>query len=71
MDKKLQITLRAARINANSGKGFTLIEAAKLLGITKERLIDYERNSGTVPAFLMLKFAEVYGLGIDNIIFVS
>lgn len=71
MEQKLQITLRAARINANHGKGYTLLEAAKLVDVTKERLIEYEKHSGTVPAFLMTKFAEVYGLPVDAIIFVS
>lgn len=71
MEQKLQITLRAARINANGGKGYTILEATKLIGIPKERLIEYEKHSGAVPAYLMTKFAEVYGLPVDAIIFVS
>ena len=39
-----QITLKAARVNA----GFRIIDAAKLIGIGKDTLIKWEKNSGLV-----------------------
>jgi hypothetical protein len=71
VEQKLQITLRAARVNANGGKGYTIIEAANLVGVGKEKIIEYERHSGTVPAYLMKTFSQVYGIPVDAIIFVS
>ena len=70
-NKKLQITLRAARINANGGKGYTIIEAAKLIGVSKEKIIEHEHHSGMVPAYLTLRYAYVYGIPVDAIIFAS
>lgn len=40
----IQISLKAARVNT----GLTLVDAAKTMGISKEKLIKWERNSGLV-----------------------
>jgi len=61
----LQITLRAARVNA----GLTLIEAAKLFGINKDTLSKYEKDSSNVPRKFFIKIEEVYGIPVDNIFF--
>lgn len=60
-----KITLKAARVNA----GLNLVPAAKLLEISKDRLIKWEKNSGLVPPVWQKKIAEVYGVPIDCIFF--
>lgn len=61
----MQITLRAARVNA----GLTLVEAAKLFGISKDTLSKYERDSSNVPRKFFIKIEEIYGVPVDNIFF--
>ena len=63
--KKLQISLKAARVN----KGYNILDAAPLLGMGKDTLIKYEKNPGLVPPVLQTKFSVVYGIPIDNIFF--
>lgn len=61
----MAITLRAARINRN----MTQREAAKELGISKGTLASYEQGV-TVPTVTMAKkIAKLYGLTVDDIIF--
>ena len=62
---KLQISLKSARVNAK----MNLVPAAKALGISKDTLIKWERNSGLVPPVYQKKIASVYGVRIDDIIF--
>lgn len=47
-----QITLKAARVNA----GFRIIDAAKLIGIGKDTLIKWEKNSGLVNPIMQQKY---------------
>jgi transcriptional regulator with XRE-family HTH domain len=61
----LKITLRAARVN----RGLTLIEAAKLFGINKDTLHNYEKDSSNVPRLFFCKIEEVYGVPLENIFF--
>jgi transcriptional regulator with XRE-family HTH domain len=63
--ERLQITLRAARVNA----GLTLVEAAKLFGINKDTLSKYEKDSSNVPRKFFIKIEEIYGVPVDNIFF--
>lgn len=57
--------LKAARVNA----GYTQEEAAKMLGIGKRTLVNYEQYK-TVPSIeLAKKMAELYRTSVDNIIF--
>ena len=51
---ELQITLKAARVNA----GFRIIDAAKLIGI--ERYIKWEKNSGLVNPIMQQKISSIY-----------
>jgi transcriptional regulator with XRE-family HTH domain len=63
--ERLQITLRAARVNA----GLTLVEAAKLFGINKDTLSKYEKDSSNVPRKFFIKIEEIYGVPVDNFFF--
>lgn len=65
MHDKVQITLKAARVNAD----LNILEAAKLLGIGKDTLIKWEKNSGLVTPIKQEKISEVYGIPIDFIYF--
>lgn len=60
-----QMTLKAARVNA----GFRLIDAAKLIGIGKDTLIKWERNSGLVNPIMQQKISSVYKVPIECIFF--
>lgn len=60
-----QISLKAARVNAK----LTLIHAAKLIGVGKDRLIKWEKNPGLVNPIWQKKISEVYKLPIDVIFF--
>ena len=62
-----QMTLKAARVNA----GFRLIDAAKLIGIGKDTLIKWERNSGLVNPIMQQKISSVYKVPIEYIFFVK
>ena len=61
----MQITLKAARVNA----GKTVMEASKALGIGKDTLIKWEKNSGFVNPIWQEKISEAYGIPIDCIYF--
>ncbi|MDD4096158.1 MAG: helix-turn-helix transcriptional regulator [Oscillospiraceae bacterium] len=61
----MQISLKAARVNAN----LTLIEASKVLGIGKDTLIRWEKNSGLVNPIWQAKIASAYQMSIDHIFF--
>lgn len=64
-DKKLQISLKAARVNA----GLTVLEAAKQLGIGKDTLLKWEKNPGLVNTIKQEKISIVYKIAIDHIFF--
>lgn len=65
MTKLPQISLKAARVNANLSQQ----EAAKLLGISKATLQNYEAGN-TVPDILMSrKIEDVYNFPSDYIFF--
>lgn len=65
MTKLPQISLKAARVNANLSQQ----EAAKLLGISKATLQNYE-SGNTVPDILMSrKIEDVYNFPSDYIFF--
>lgn len=63
--QNFKISLRAARVNA----GFTILEAAKLLGVGKDTLIKWEKHSGCVTADRQRQIALTYGVPIDRIFF--
>lgn len=61
----MQITLKAARVNA----GLTQAKAAELLGISPCTLLTWERKPENVSALWQKKIAEVFGVSINDIIF--
>lgn len=60
-----KITLEAARINAK----LTLEEAATALGIHKQTLFNWERDSSSIKVSFLPKIAEVYKYPTDYIFF--
>lgn len=62
---RVKISLKAARVNAN----LTILEASENLGIGKDTLIKWERNSGHVNPIWQSKISEVYDIPIDYIFF--
>lgn len=62
----LEITLRAARINA----GYTLIEASEKFGINKDTLSKYEKDSTNVPRSFFVKIERIYKIPIGHIFLV-
>lgn len=65
MNCTIQITLKAARINA----GLTVMEAAKLLKISHTTLIKWEKNPGDLTPNQQRLIQEVYKFPTDNIFF--
>lgn len=61
----IKISLRAARVNAN----LTLLQAAKRIGIGKDRLIKWERMPDRVDTRFQKKISAAYNFPIDNIFF--
>lgn len=53
-----QITLAAARVNAN----LLQQEAAKEIGITAKTLRNYEQGKTAIPAHTLKRAAKVYGV---------
>ena len=60
-----KISLKAARVNAR----LTLVEAARFLGIGKDRLIKWEKHSGLVPPVWQQKISAAYQMPVDMIYF--
>ena len=65
MTGKIQITLKAARVNA----GMTQKEVASQLGISNQTVIKWEKTPGVIPGERMAQLASIYGLPVDSIIF--
>lgn len=61
----IQISLRAARINA----GLTILKGAKSIGISKDTLIKWEKNPGLVNPIFQHKISEAYKFPVDYIDF--
>ena len=59
----LQITLKAARVNA----GLTQVEAAKKLGKSPNTIILWENGTIAPDRANLYLLAEIYGISIDNI----
>jgi transcriptional regulator with XRE-family HTH domain len=61
----MAITLKAARVN----KGLTQIQAAELLGVSRDTLWNYE-NGRTYPDVPVIKkIEEIYGISYNDIVF--
>ena len=63
----MAITIRAARVN----KDLTQAEAAKLLGISKDSLWNYENGRSFPNVKVVKKMEEVYGIPYNNLIFLT
>lgn len=61
----MAISIKAARVNAN----YTQTEAAKALKISKNTLSNYEQGKSIPKIDLAKRMADLYGLSVDEIIF--
>lgn len=61
----MKLTLKAARVN----KDLTQAEAAKLLGIGKDALWNYEKGRSFPNVLVIKKMEELYGINYNDIIF--
>lgn len=64
-ENKLQISLRAARVNAE----MTQDEAAKKLGVNTHTLINYENGKTTPGADMVARIERLYGIPYDQLRF--
>ena len=60
----MAIQLKAARVNAN----LTQEAVAKELGISKNSIVNYESYKSKPSVDLAKKFAKLYGMKVDDII---
>lgn len=65
MSKEIQISLKAARVNAE----LTVVEAAKLVKVSPTTLIKWEKNPGDLTPNQQKKLSEIYDFPTDNIFF--
>lgn len=63
----MAITLKAARVN----KSLTQAQAAKLLGISRDSLWNYENGRSFPNVLVIKKMEEVYEIGYNDIIFLT
>jgi len=61
----MTMTLKAARVNIN----LTQVQAAELLGISKDTLYNYENGRSYPNVQIIKKIEEVYGLSYNDINF--
>lgn len=64
---KLRVTIKAARINA----GLEQKEAAKRIGVTVQTLLNWEKGRTAPTIDLAIKMCEVYGVNLDDLIFLT
>jgi DNA-binding XRE family transcriptional regulator len=60
----MAIQLKAARVNAN----LTQEAVSKALGVSKNSIVNYESYKSKPSIDLAKKFAELYGMKVDDII---
>lgn len=61
----MQITLKAARVNA----GYTQLDIAKRLKISKNTLVSYEKYRTIPDALIAKEMASIYGVSVNDLIF--
>lgn len=61
----MKLTLKAARIN----KGLTQKDAAKLMGVSRNVISNWERQISFPDVLQVKRIEEVYGLQFQEIIF--
>lgn len=59
----LQITLKSARVNRN----ITQSQVAKILGISKHTIINWENNKTRIPIYAKKYLADIYNIDIKNL----
>ena len=59
----LQITLKSARVNRN----MTQSQVAKILGIYKHTIINWENNKTRIPRYAKKYLADIYNIDIKNL----
>ena len=61
----MKLTLKAARVN----KGLTQKDAAKLMGVSRNVISNWERQISFADVLQVKRIEEVYGLQFQEIIF--
>lgn len=61
----MKLTLKAARVN----KGLTQKDAAKLMGVSRNIISNWERQISFPDVLQVKRIEEVYGLNFQEIIF--
>lgn len=59
----LQITLKSARVNKN----MTQSQVAKILGISKYTIINWENNKTRIPIYAKKYLADIYNIDVKNL----
>ena len=67
MDSKTKVTLKTAR----ELKGLNQADAARILGISKDTLSNYERGKSYPDVPVIRRIESLYGVPYDRIIFLS
>jgi DNA-binding XRE family transcriptional regulator len=63
----MKISLKAARVNA----GLTQDDVAKSIKVSKSTIVNYEKGRTSPDITTGKKLAELYGVSIENLIFLS
>lgn len=63
----MKLTLKAARVN----KGLTQKDAAKLMGVSRNVISNWERQISFPDVLQVKRIEEVYGLKFQEIIFLQ
>lgn len=61
----MQITMRAARVNA----GYTQGQASNKLGINTDTLVRYEKDNSKIGRDIIVKIQDLYKIDADQIFF--
>ncbi|MGO1357271.1 helix-turn-helix domain-containing protein [Alkalibacterium gilvum] len=61
----MQITMRAARVNA----GYTQGQASNELGINTDTLVRYEKDNSKIGRDIIVKMQDLYKIDADHIFF--
>ena len=62
--KNLQISLAAARVNAN----LTQDEVSRQLHVSKQTVVNWEKGKAAPTFIVLTALSNLYGIPIDNII---
>lgn len=67
----MQITLKAARVNSDLKQDdvVKILKEKFNLGITRQKLAEFEKDASEVPISLAQKLADIYGMSTENIFF--